>query len=616
MDERGADFLVNDAIKDYIFDLHQATRFSRIQSEVDALYGAKFQELSKTYYGDKTAWPSPATISNLVPSPTTGKGSDDFFLCFYKEMADRHFFANGRPTAKDSVDAWNNYCTLFEIVIAQSDLGMTINEQWAFEVIHEFVYSFQGFCQYRGDLSRRDPDDVATLRSMHPDVWSVSKVASILHKVIACSNVEAVLVGAKKAGVSTSSLLDQSAATVKGGFHVPFSVEGGVKPPSKLHFDLGYFALFGLSRLECLLGDYHGCLASVQAVDLFSESEYYHKVFACYLQLYYHCGVSYLLSRRSKDAIRTLGHVVAHVSRLAKTGSLHHMAGVDEQSAKKTVERCSALLAIAVALTPGAKVEELVSGVGKEAMGHAFNDRVAVLQAAGTDGSEFEQLFEKYCPKFVSGALPSYAGGGDAEDLGGGSASTFEPVRRQVELLGKEAGKVAGHTRLRSFLKLYTAIEVHKLAKFQDQGSSGAGATSDEGEEAKAAVEEVRRDLVATKHLMSQVEALPGQGPLGASRQHKSALDVHFYVNEGGTVNVDDDFNSEGQGGGEDGKQGHDGFFMQEIHRAEAVARQVKEQAQRLEVAKSNAVNAALAKKGSAGRSFNDGGGDDYDDRD
>ena len=29
--------------QDYIMDLHQATRFSVVQSEVDALYGTKFQ---------------------------------------------------------------------------------------------------------------------------------------------------------------------------------------------------------------------------------------------------------------------------------------------------------------------------------------------------------------------------------------------------------------------------------------------------------------------------------------------------------------------------------------------------------------------------------------------
>jgi hypothetical protein len=80
-----------------------------------------------------------------------------------------------------------------------------------------------------------------------------------------------------------------------------------------LSFDLGYFALFGLSRLECLLGDYHASLAVLAPIDLFSDHEYYHKVFACYLQLAYHAGVAYLMARRFGDAKRTLAHVVLKV---------------------------------------------------------------------------------------------------------------------------------------------------------------------------------------------------------------------------------------------------------------------------------------------------------------
>ena len=77
-----ASFLVNDVIKDYIFDLHQASRakLSKVQSEVDALYGAKFQELSRDYYGDKTSWPAAATIASLAPD-SKGSGDDCTSSC-------------------------------------------------------------------------------------------------------------------------------------------------------------------------------------------------------------------------------------------------------------------------------------------------------------------------------------------------------------------------------------------------------------------------------------------------------------------------------------------------------------------------------------------------------
>jgi hypothetical protein len=129
-----------------------------------------------------------------------------------------------------------------------------------------------------------------------------------------------------------------------------------------------------------------------------------------------------------------------------------------------------------------------------------------MLEAAGSDSSEFEQLFEKACPKFVSGVLPNFGTGSgdnddddDAECMSGSAANLFEPVRRQILLLGKEAASVAGHTnKLRSFLKLYTAIEIEKLAKFQ-AASEGTEQTP----------KTIRADLMATKHLMAQVSSPP-----------------------------------------------------------------------------------------------------------
>jgi len=41
----------------------------------------------------------------------------------------------------------------------------------------------KAFCQYRGDLSRRDPADVATLRA-NPNVWNVAQVAKILTDLV------------------------------------------------------------------------------------------------------------------------------------------------------------------------------------------------------------------------------------------------------------------------------------------------------------------------------------------------------------------------------------------------------------------------------------------------
>jgi hypothetical protein len=107
------------------------------------------------------------------------------------------------------------------------------------------------------------------------------------------------------------------------------------------------------------------------------------------------------------------------------------------------------------------------------------------------------------------------------------------------------------------------------------------------------------------------MESNAGSGPLGGSV--KSALDVHFYVAEGGLIHVDDSGSGGGGvGGDDDACLGHDGFFMEEIHRAEQVALQVKEQARRFEATKAAAVEAALAKKSGGGGGYGDGDEDEY----
>ena len=68
--------------------------------------------------------------------------------------------------------------------------------------------------------------------------------------------------------------------------------------------------------------------------------------------------------------------------------------------------------------------------------------------------------------------------------------------------------------KIRSYLKLYTAISVAKLARFN--------AISDD---------DFRSELLAIKHIMSQSESEPGMAALDG--KIASALDIHFFVKVG-----------------------------------------------------------------------------------
>lgn len=52
----------------------------------------------------------------------------------------------------DYLESWFNYCRLFDALLDCRDTNLVISEGWAFDLIHEFVYQFQSFCQMRGQV--------------------------------------------------------------------------------------------------------------------------------------------------------------------------------------------------------------------------------------------------------------------------------------------------------------------------------------------------------------------------------------------------------------------------------------------------------------------------------
>lgn len=52
----------------------------------------------------------------------------------------------------DYLKSWENYCRLFDALLDCRDTNFVITEGWAFDLVHEFVYQFQSFCQLRGQV--------------------------------------------------------------------------------------------------------------------------------------------------------------------------------------------------------------------------------------------------------------------------------------------------------------------------------------------------------------------------------------------------------------------------------------------------------------------------------
>jgi translation initiation factor 3 subunit L len=216
------------------------------------------------------------------------------------------------------MEGWDVYRELFDELLLDAEDDSTSSKaklfilpEWAFDILHEFVYQFQGFCQFRttlyasalkhnlvgggGEPNPKAPhhvvENVAIMQEQgNEDVWSAETVLSYLHRLV-------------QIGTSPNC-----------------------KVPAYQYF--GIFASVALSRLECLLTDYTACLQVLSPVleqeqlvvkkmdqDDMTFTQVLHSVFAARLSLTYHAGISFLMLRRYKDAINVLGELCSFMQR-------------------------------------------------------------------------------------------------------------------------------------------------------------------------------------------------------------------------------------------------------------------------------------------------------------
>jgi len=245
-------------------------------------------------------------------------GNDPLFLALYDELTLRHLQSVKRPSVRDRVGGWRTYARLFDLILAESALDggdeskketLYLVPEWCFDLMHEFLYQFQGFCQFRtatyaaaaksssssdgGDAEKGGPAghvaDAIEVLSQNRDAWAVESVLSYLRRLV-------------------------SAGTKS----------GGVAPVYRF---LAYFGSVTLSRLECLLGDYRASVSALDVVydpdaelvavgeDMKSPEELVNGVFPARLSLAYHAGVSYLMLRRYRDSATVLGGICLFMQR-------------------------------------------------------------------------------------------------------------------------------------------------------------------------------------------------------------------------------------------------------------------------------------------------------------
>ncbi|KAJ5408055.1 Eukaryotic translation initiation factor 3 subunit L [Penicillium cosmopolitanum] len=320
-----------------------------------------------------------------------------------------------QATLETKFASYDNYCSLFHYILNSEgpvDLEAP-SYYWAWDVIDEFIYQFESFCRYRNRIARTGSnEEEAQLLRENPNTWGCYSVLNVLYSLI-----------------QRSQITEQLGAMKRGEDPIAFAGEYGNRPLYKM---LGYFSIIGLLRVHCLLGDFSLALKTLDDIEL-NKKAMFARVMAAHFTTYYYVGFSYMMMRRYGDAIRMFSHILVYVSR---TKNFQKGGNGYDAIAKKN-DQMYALIAICVALHP-TRLDDTIHSAVREKYGEQFYR----MQRGGPE------------------ALPPHSPDFD------NPAVNVDPVDHHTAIFMDEVKNTLFNPTIRSYLKLYTTMDLKKLAGF------------------------------------------------------------------------------------------------------------------------------------------------------
>ncbi|XP_047306769.1 eukaryotic translation initiation factor 3 subunit L [Impatiens glandulifera] len=421
---------VPDSVKSFVVHLYRHIREKNVY-EIHQMYETSFQTLSDRMFKE-TPWPSVEAVAPYVDN-------DHVFCLLYREMWFRHLYARLSPTLKQRIDSWDNYCSLFQVVL-HGVVNMQLPNQWLWDMVDEFVYQFQSFCQYRAKMKSKTEQEI-TLLKQHDQAWNVYGVLNYLQALVEKSSIIQILEQEKEEG--------QEQFTATDGY----DYSGG----SNVLKVLGYFSMIGLLRVHCLLGDYYTGLKCLMPIDI-SQQGVYTSVIGSHITTIYHYGFANLMLRRYVDSIREFSKILLYIY---KTKQYHQKSSQYEQILKKN-EQMYALLTVSLSLCPQVKlVDETVNSQLRE----KYGEKMLRMQRYDEEAfALYDELFSYACPKFITPSTPSFE-----EPLVNYNQDAY---RLQLKLFLYEVKQQQLLSGLRTFLKVYSSISLGKLATYLEVDES------------------------------------------------------------------------------------------------------------------------------------------------
>lgn len=420
---------VPDVVKQFVVVFYRHIRERNIP-EIQHMYEVSFARLSERHY-KQLPWPSVELLADLVDE-------DHVFCLLYKELYFRHLYARTVPDLRQRCESWDNYCALFGVIL-HGNVNMQLPTIWLWDMIDEFVYQFQSYCQYRGKLQDRPAEELELLKQCEK-VWDIDDVLNILQALVDKSLV-------------VEDLLADGGATLH-------ESDGYLPGQSNVLKMLGYFSLVALLRVHTLIGDYHSALKAVYPINVFDRNYLFTpKIVGANITLFYYAGFSYLMMRRYVDAAKCFNTVLVYINR---TKSYHQRSSFYEQMLKK-MEQLYSLLAITFSLCPSAQklIDESVLASLKER--HGEDGKMAKMSRG--EEATFDRLFSYACPRFITAAPPAYPYQSSAN-------LSQEAYSYQLNIFLKDVRTGQELPLLKQYLILYSSISVSKLASLLDMDES------------------------------------------------------------------------------------------------------------------------------------------------
>ena len=372
---------VPDMVKQFVAYFYRHIREKNVY-ETLSMYEKSFGAISERYF-KASAWPSVEAIAKYADD-------DHVFCLLYKEMYFRHVYGKATPTLEQRRESWDNYANLFS-VITHGNVNMQLPNLWLWEMIDEFIYQFQSFCQFRGKLSGKTKEELKALDECDAKgVWAADAVLNFLAQM------------AERSGIA-AALEAERAGTMK------FSeTEGYDYAASNVLRTLGYFSLIGTARVRILLGDYESALRALDPIDLDAPG-LFTKVAGASVSTAYHVGFAYFMLGRYTDAARHFNRSLVFVNR-------HKVAATRPYALDlllKKQEQMYAACAMAVILggngsSNGGASADCAARLLEEGVAGALREKHGDDMARMAQGvvSAFDEAFSFACPKFVTPGGP------------------------------------------------------------------------------------------------------------------------------------------------------------------------------------------------------------------